>query len=117
MKYIKQFMIIFGITFLGEVIYKLLDFPIPAGIYGLVILLLFLQTGILKFDEIKDVGEFLLDILAITFVPSTVGIVTASDDLKQFLIPILLALFVVTFIVFGITGRVSQFFLERKHKL
>ena len=113
MKYIRQLIVIIGATFLGEIAYKLLKLPVPAGIYGLIILLILLETGVVKFKEIKDVGEFLL---AITFVPSTVGIITAFEDLKQFFVPILLALFVVTFIVFGITGRVSQFFLERRRK-
>lgn len=116
MKYIRQLIIIIGATFLGEIAYKLLNLPVPAGIYGLIILLVLLETGVVKFKEIKDVGEFLLDILAITFVPSTVGIITAYDDLKQFFVPILLTLFVVTFIVFGVTGRISQLLLERRRR-
>ena len=39
---------------------------------------------------------------------------TAAEELKSFLIPILLALFVVTVIVMVVTGRISQFVLERR---
>jgi len=116
MKYLKQFIIIFGATFLGEIVHKVLPFPIPASIYGLLILLALLESKVVAFEEVKDVGEFLLDIMGITFVPATVGIITAFDQLRDFLIPILLVLFVVTFIVFGITGRFSQFLFERRHK-
>ena len=37
-KYIKQFLIILLFTFLGEALAYLLPFPIPAAIYGLVLL-------------------------------------------------------------------------------
>ena len=40
MKYIKQLAIILGAAFLGEALYALLPLPIPASIYGLLILAL-----------------------------------------------------------------------------
>ena len=116
MNFIKQFLIIIGATFAGEVVYELLGLPIPAGIYGLIILLILLETGIVKTEQVKETGDFLLEILTLTFIPSTVGIITAAEELKQFLIPILLALFVVTVIVFFVTGKTAQFMLERKKK-
>ena len=48
MKYIYQATIIFGFTFLGELLHILLPLPVPAAIYGLVLLFLALQTGIVK---------------------------------------------------------------------
>ena len=38
MKYIKQFFIILLISFLGEALHALLPLPIPASIYGIVLL-------------------------------------------------------------------------------
>ena len=52
--------------------------------------------------------------MIVTFVPSTVGVMTAIEDLKSFLIPILIVLFIVTVIVMVVTGRVSQFVIERR---
>ena len=43
MKYIKQFSIIITLSFLGEVLHALLPLPIPASIYGLILLLLALR--------------------------------------------------------------------------
>ena len=40
MKYIRQFIIIILISFIGEVLNYLLPLPIPASIYGLVLMLL-----------------------------------------------------------------------------
>ena len=39
MKYIRQFIIIILISFIGEVLNYLLPLPIPASIYGLVLML------------------------------------------------------------------------------
>ena len=114
MKYLKQIAIIFGTAFAGEIIHEMLGLPVPASIYGLVIMLLLLESGIVKFEYVKDVGSFMLNIMIITFIPSTVGVMTAAEELKSFLIPILLALFVVTVIVMVVTGRISQFVLERR---
>ena len=116
MKYINQLTIIMGVSFVGEALHKLLALPVPASIYGLIIMMILLESGIVKFENIKDTGTFMLNIMIITFVPSTVGVMTAVEDLKSFIIPILVALFVITFIVMVVTGRVTQFVLERKEK-
>ena len=114
MKYLNQRAIIFGVSFVGEVVYKFLGLPIPASIYGLIIMMILLETKIIKFEQIKDVGSFMLNIMIVTFVPSTVGVMTAVEELKTFLIPILIVLFLVTVIVMVVTGRVSQFVIERR---
>jgi len=48
MKYVKQSSIIFGITMAGELLYTLLPLPVPAGVYGLFLLLAGLCTWIIK---------------------------------------------------------------------
>ncbi len=114
MKYLNQIAIIFGVSFVGEMVYRFLGLPIPASIYGLIIMMILLETKLVKFEQIKDAGSFMLNIMIVTFVPSTVGVMTAIEDLKSFLIPILIVLFVVTVIVMVVTGRVSQFVIERR---
>ncbi len=48
MKFLKQFMLILLISFIGEGLRALLPLPIPASVYGLVILLVALLTGVIK---------------------------------------------------------------------
>ena len=36
MKYLKQFGIILTISFIGEILYRVIPLPIPAGIYGII---------------------------------------------------------------------------------
>ena len=54
MRYVKQFGIILLISFLGEVLHALLPLPVPASIYGIVLLFLCLQTGLLKVSAIRE---------------------------------------------------------------
>ena len=48
MKYLKQLLIILGISFLGELLKYFLPLPIPASIYGMVILFALLLSGALS---------------------------------------------------------------------
>ena len=47
MKYVKQFFIILLISFVGELFKYLIPLPIPASIYGMVILFIGLMTGLI----------------------------------------------------------------------
>ena len=60
MKYLKQFLIILAISFIGEILKYIVPLPIPASIYGMVIMFICLQTKILKLDDVKSVGKFLI---------------------------------------------------------
>lgn len=59
MKYVRQFVIIMLFTFLGEVLKALLPFPVPASIYGLLALLIALETKLLPLASVRDVGRIL----------------------------------------------------------
>ena len=48
MKYVQQFSIILLISVIGEILKTFLPLPVPASVYGLVIMLVALLTGILK---------------------------------------------------------------------
>ena len=48
MKYVQQFSIILLISVIGELLKTFLPLPVPASVYGLVIMLVALLTGILR---------------------------------------------------------------------
>ena len=54
MKYIRQMLIILAFSFAGEVLHVLLPLPIPAGIYGFLLLLLALVTHLLPLAAIWE---------------------------------------------------------------
>ncbi len=116
MKYVRQIGIIMLVTFLGEITKQLLDFPIPASIYGLCFMLFFLMTKIIKIENVKETGSFLIEIMPIALIPATVGIITLWDQLKAMLVPLLVISIVTTIIVMVVSGSVVQFIVERKNR-
>ena len=114
MKYLPQFLIIFGFTLAGEVLQRLLPLPIPASVYGLVLLFAALCLKIVKVEQVKEVGGFLTSILPILFVSPTVGIVEHWGLIRPQLLPIALILVATTALTFGISGMVTQAIMGKK---
>lgn len=75
MKYIRQFLIILAISFIGELLKYVLPLPIPASIYGMAILFVCLMTGWIKLEAVKETGKFLIEIMPLMFIPA--GVVTS----------------------------------------
>ena len=57
MKYMKQFAIILAVTFAGELLHTAIPLPVPASIYGLVIMLVLLITRLIKVEMVKKTAE------------------------------------------------------------
>lgn len=108
MKYLQQAVIIATITFAAEIIKYLLPFPIPASIYGLILLFFLLKTGLLKLGQIEDTGSLLLELMPLLLVPASVSFITVLDAMQVMLLPVLIMGFIGTILVMFVTGRVSQ---------
>lgn len=54
MKFLIQFLIIIAFSFAGELLHFLLPLPIPASIYGIILLFLALETKLIK---VKQIGR------------------------------------------------------------
>ena len=74
MKYLSQFLIILGFSLVGEALQLLIPLPIPASVYGIVLLFAALSCKLVKVEQVKDAGGFLISILPVLFVPPAVGI-------------------------------------------
>lgn len=116
MKYLSQFCIIMGFTFVGEAIQRLLPLPIPGSVYSLVLLFLALCIGLVKLEQVKDAAHFLTSILPILFVAPAVGIVEYWELVSDNLIPIILLILATTVLTFGISGSVVQRFMKKGGK-
>ena len=73
MKYVRQFWIILLISAMGEALHVLIPLPVPASVYGLVLMLLCLVTGILKTSQVKEAAFFLIEIMPVMFIPAAAG--------------------------------------------
>ena len=114
MKYLMQAGRILAITFLAEVIHGLLPLPIPASIYGLILLLVALQTGILRLEQVKDVADLLLEIMPVLFIPAAVGLLEVWPQLQPILLPAGVILLVTTVLVMVGTGWTAQWFIRKE---
>lgn len=118
MKFLRQFEVIVAVTFIGEALRFFLPLPIPASIYGLLIMLIVLKTGIIKLEHVKESGGFLIEIMPLMFIPAAVGIMDSWKELKDIYIPIIVITIVSTIVVMVVTGRVTQWIirLEKRKK-
>lgn len=114
MKYVRQFGIILLLSTLGEVLHVLLPFPVPASVYGLVLMLGTLISGILKIDQVKEVADFLIEIMPVMFIPAGVGLLTSWSVLRPVWFPIAVITVLTTVIVMVVTGHVAQFVIRRE---
>lgn len=114
MHYIRQFTIILGVSFLGELLGALVPLPIPGSIYGLVIMLTCLCTGIIKLEMVQGAGKFLIEIMQLMFIPAAVGLMASWDVLKGMIVPVSVIMVVSTFVVMGVTGGVTQAVIRRE---
>ncbi len=116
MKYIRQFAIILFISFLGEVLHELLPLPVPASIYGILIMLLCLKTGIVPLRSVKDAGKFLVEIMPLLFIPAAVGLITVWDVIQPKWAIYLIITLVSTVIVMAVSGLVTQLVIRHTGK-
>ncbi len=114
MKYIKQFLLILAISFVGEILNMCLPLPIPASIYGMVILFAGLITGVIKLDSVKDTGMFLIEIMPIMFIPAGVGLMESWGTLKGMIIPVVVITVITNITVMVATGKISQIIIRKK---
>lgn len=116
MKYIRQVLIIVLFTFLGEVLSYVIPFPIPAAIYGIVLMLIALGTGILKAEKVKDVSQFLISIMPILFVAPAVRILEHWDIIAPNVAAIATIAVVSTFLVFAVSALVVNLLMKKNHR-
>ncbi|MDE7262666.1 MAG: CidA/LrgA family protein [Oscillospiraceae bacterium] len=114
MKYLRQAENIAAVTFVAEAIRYLVPLPIPASIYGLVLLFTLLKTGAVKLSQIEDVGGLLLELMPLLLVPASVSVLTVLDTIQGMLLPVLIMGFIGTIVVMLVTGKISQWVVRRK---
>lgn len=122
MKFFRQFIIILVISFIGELLKYILPLPVPASIYGMVILFVGLLTGLIKLENVREAGRFLIEIMPIMFIPAGVGVMASWGVLSPILVPVAVIIIVALITVMAVTGRLAQMIIrfdkkkEKKHE-
>jgi holin-like protein len=116
MKYLRQFSIILFISLIGEIIHLFISLPIPASIYGLLLMLIGLKTKLIPLSAVEDASIFLIEIMPVMFIPAAVGLLDSWGILGPILVPFLVITLISTIVVMAITGKVTQFFIQIDNK-
>ena len=114
MKYIPQFLYILSFSFIGEVLQAVVPLPIPAAIYGLVLLLIALATGLLKTSQVSKAANWLISTMPILYVPICVKILEYWGIISQNAVAIITITVLSTFLVFAVSGLVTQWLMKRR---
>ena len=112
MKYIRQFAIIMLFSLLGELCHLIIPIPIPASIYGMVLLFLSLAMRLLKVDAVKETGSFLVSLLPLLFVVPTVGLMGCWEPIRDNILQIAILIVVTTILTFGVSGLLTKLFYK-----
>lgn len=104
------------ISFLAELLEILLPLPVTASIYGLVLMLVALVTKLVPLEKVERAADFLVELLPILFVPSTVSIIANVEALQEMLLPLVVICLVTTVLILAVTGRTAQGIIRLEEK-
>ena len=116
MKWIKQFGIILAVSFIGELLGNWIPLPIPASIYGIILLFLCLKLHLIPFDAVHETCDFLIEIMPLMFISAAVGLLESWDIIRPSWIQYILITVSTTFIVMVAAGLVTQAVIRRTKK-
>lgn len=116
MKYLKQFGVILTLSFAGELLHHIIPAPIPASIYGIVLLFAGLEWKIIPLSAVRETGKFLITIMPVMFIPAAVGLMESWGILQSHLVPYLVITAVSTIVVMAAAGLVTQTMIRREKR-
>lgn len=109
-----QLAVILAICLAGEVFHRVFHIPVPGNILGMLLLLLLLCLKVIKTEQIENVTKFFLNHLAFFFLPASVGLLAARNELQGQWILLLLLCIGATIATMAATGRTAQRLRRRK---
>ena len=113
MKYLMQFGIIIGLSLVGEVLNSVIPLPVPASVWGMVLLFVLLCLKVIKLDQVQDAADFLLSIMTVMFVPVGASLITSIADIIDEILGIFAIIIVSTVVCFLVTGKVAQRIIDK----
>ena len=107
-KAVMQFMLILLISLIGEALSVLIPLPVPASIYGIVLMLLLLITGVIRVHQVKEAASFLIEIMPVMFIPAAVALMQSWGFFLPSIGAYAVIIVVSTVLVMAVSGRVAQ---------
>mgnify|MGYP002521406554 CR=1 FL=1 len=78
----------------------------------------YLRNGhlLIKLEQVKDVGKFLIEIMPVMFIPAGVGLMESWGTLKPFVLPVSVITVITIVTVMAATGISSQWVIRKEKK-
>lgn len=111
-----QILILLSINFIGIVLEKTFNLPLPGTIIGMIILFVLLYTKILTEKSIGSICDFLVKSMIIFFLPPTVNLLETMHLLRIGFFKIVFLLVITTIITMVVTGKTVDFLIKRMEK-
>ena len=90
--------------------------PIPASIYGIILLFLCLKLRIISHESVHETGKFLIEIMPLMFIPAAVGLLETWDVIAPAWLEYVAVTVLSTWIVMIISGKVTQSVIRHRKK-
>lgn len=116
MSSLGQILLLFAICLAGDGISAVLPFPFPGSVLSMLLLLGLLACRAVKPKDLKEGAGFLLDNMAVFFVPACVGILRYTEVLFANFWSIVLISLLTTPLVFFVTGHAVQLTMKLMKK-
>lgn len=116
MRYVFQLLIILCFSFAGEVLHSFLPLPLPASIYGIILLYIALELKVVKVRQIREASTTLIMAMPVMFVPPAVGLLQTWESIRETWAQYLLITVVSTFVVIAAAGWMTQGVIKWKEK-
>ena len=116
MKYVKQFLIILIMAVLGGILNWLIPLPIPATVWGMLLMFIALMCGLVKLDQVEDTADFFMGIMPMLFVPLAVGLMDTWQILADYAMPIIVIVVASFFICYAVTGKTADIIISRSSR-
>lgn len=113
---VLQICILYIFSYIGTVIQNFFNLVIPGSIIGLILLFTCLSLKIVPVKWIENGAGFLLSLLMLFFIPTTVGVINYSSLFSFQGALFILAVLVSTILSLAIAGTAGQFFEKKAQK-
>lgn len=110
LKRLKAFLYILAFLGLGELVSFVFKLPIAGNIIGMLFLFMALKMKWIKLAEVKPASDKLLEFLVLFFIPYGVGLMVYFDLIKDYWLPISIAVIGSTLLTLYVTAVILQKF-------
>ena len=101
-------------AFMNDLLRQINSLPVPASIYGMVLMFAALSLKIVRLEHVGEAGHFLTSILPVLFVAPLVSLMDCWPLLRENLLPLAVIAAVTTVTTFAAAGFVTKWTMGGK---